>query len=692
MSSGCACFLTDPSFEFLDDTMDMIRSPRRIALGAIVRNEAEYLLEWLAWHRLIGFTDFFISDNDSDDGTWDLLSALERGGVIRLRREPRSENAQRKAYGTMLREWGGDVDRIAFLDADEFLVGADGTDPLQALESLITPPDVGAVAIHWRLFGSSGHIRRDPGLVIERFDRCGPDSHRICRHFKSYSKPQVVIEHRAHHAMLRPGYRYIDTLGRDIEFVGPKGKPAGRPTGLSADISDGRLRVHHYVIKSRQEFEEKKQRRGNAAADPGAIKPDSYFHAHDLNHLRNDFARIRAPAVLEEIQGLRNMMNNSEKPGVSASENPVAECNPGPSASAAPRKTLLLHIGMHKTGSSAIQASLDGFDDQASRYARLGNVNHSIPVYTVFSRQRDRYHIHRNKGLGAKEIESLRSEYSQRLAQELALPRRQIIVSGEDISILKPDEIESLRDFCLSRRDEVRVLAYVRDPVSFANSAMQEQIKGGAKEIRWAEPGYKKRFAKFLRLFGASAVNLVEFDRRQFLNESVVNDFCSRAGIDAAQIKALQTNDGLSQSAAEMLLAFNREGPDWRGSQERVVARQRLVLLLGQFIKGPSYRLPPSLTPPQSLQEDVDWLLNRGKIDFRSALDSWAPQESSAVDSDSGSADLERLLQSVGLTVSSRENDLERLTRLYEHLLSKSTVGGRVISRLREEVARRTKS
>ena len=47
-----------------------------------VRNEGAFLLEWLAHHRAIGFTDFLVFSNDCQDGTDKLLDRLEEMGLI----------------------------------------------------------------------------------------------------------------------------------------------------------------------------------------------------------------------------------------------------------------------------------------------------------------------------------------------------------------------------------------------------------------------------------------------------------------------------------------------------------------------------------------------------------------------------------------------------------------------------------
>lgn len=282
----------------------------KIALAAILRNEADYLLEWIAWHRNIGFTHFFITDNESDDGTRELLEQLRDCGIVRLRSEPRGAEVQAKAYKAMLSAWGRDVDRIAFLDGDEFLVSADERSPIEHLEALIAPRDVGAVAINWRLFGSSGHKERGDGLVIERFTRCAPDDHAICRHFKTYARPQAIVEQRAHHAKLLPTFRYVDVANRPVVFVSPKGNVHLEGTGLLQTIGPASVRVHHYVVKSLQEFNEKKRARGHAIMGPTHDHGDGYFRNHDLNDRECLFAHARSEATQRTVEQLKLMIES----------------------------------------------------------------------------------------------------------------------------------------------------------------------------------------------------------------------------------------------------------------------------------------------------------------------------------------------------------------------------------------------
>ena len=47
-----------------------------------MKNEGSYIVEWVAYHRVIGFTDFLVYTNDCEDGTVEMLERLEEMGVL----------------------------------------------------------------------------------------------------------------------------------------------------------------------------------------------------------------------------------------------------------------------------------------------------------------------------------------------------------------------------------------------------------------------------------------------------------------------------------------------------------------------------------------------------------------------------------------------------------------------------------
>lgn len=138
-----------------------------IALCGIVKDEIHGIVEWLAHYKALGFTDFLIYDNDSTDGTSDVLRALDEAGELVHLDWPHEVGSrpQRMAYEHAWRH--SDVDWIAFFDADEFLFLRD--DP--SIDAFLGrfEADVSAIAFNWTVFGSGGQKRYRPAPVIERF-------------------------------------------------------------------------------------------------------------------------------------------------------------------------------------------------------------------------------------------------------------------------------------------------------------------------------------------------------------------------------------------------------------------------------------------------------------------------------------------------------------------------------------------
>ena len=141
-----------------------------------MRNEAPFVLEWIAYHRLIGFTDFLVYTNDCDDGTDALLDRLAELKVLTHLPNPRrgrkavqwqALSRARNHRLTKRAEW------IMVADVDEFLVIHAGGGRLDDLFAAV--PGAQGFAVPWRMFGSSGRLRFEPGLVIEQFQRAAPE-------------------------------------------------------------------------------------------------------------------------------------------------------------------------------------------------------------------------------------------------------------------------------------------------------------------------------------------------------------------------------------------------------------------------------------------------------------------------------------------------------------------------------------
>lgn len=159
-------------------------------------------------------------------------------------------------------------------------------------------------------------------------------------------------------------------------------------------------------------------------------------------------------------------------------------------------KEALIHIGMHKTGTTSIQESLKSYDDGHTFYADLEFTNHSIPMYTIFSENRFKYHIWTKQGMSEAEIRQKKNDFLNSLQHQLTLEsRRRILISGEGISLLTPHEKDLMVRFFKNSASKVKILCVTRSPEEYAISILQERIKGGdLKHVPTINPQYQKKF------------------------------------------------------------------------------------------------------------------------------------------------------------------------------------------------------
>ena len=158
-------------------------------------------------------------------------------------------------------------------------------------------------------------------------------------------------------------------------------------------------------------------------------------------------------------------------------------------------KKIVVHCGFHKTGSSSIQKALQIshrenalVDFDLPRFSKPENhgkifFNHSFPIFTAYSTRLKNYHELIKRGLTQVEAKRygnyVKSEISQSLSRE-----NNIVISGEDISMLMPDELgQFIRDIResvhSSGETEIGACCYVRCPVDLFSSEVQQSVKGG---------------------------------------------------------------------------------------------------------------------------------------------------------------------------------------------------------------------
>lgn len=275
-----------------------------------VRNEGAFLLEWLAHHRAVGFTDFLVFSNDCEDGTDAMLDRLaELGGLVHMRNDgPHEGGVQWAAMKAADRhplvtgaEW------LMPLDIDEFVNIHVGDRSLAALTSAL--PQADAITLTWRLFGNNGVERFEDRPVTEVFTRAAPEVmvwpwrafmfKTLYRNTGAYRKlgvhrPRSPVDGMADKA------RWFDGEGRELE---PRFRrrqifsPFGRPNYRLAQLN-------HYALGAMESYLLKRDR-GRAVHGGDALGLDYWT---ERNWCDVEDSSIRAcdgprDAVLARLKG-----------------------------------------------------------------------------------------------------------------------------------------------------------------------------------------------------------------------------------------------------------------------------------------------------------------------------------------------------------------------------------------------------
>lgn len=238
----------------------------RTVIVGCMKNEAPYILEWIAYHRAIGVTDFLIYTNDCTDGTDAILSRLQDMGIVQHRNNDNwnGNSPQQYALDKALDEPVlRNADWIAHIDVDEFINIRCGNGTLDDFRAAV--PDATNVAMTWRLFGHSGVTDLADRFVIEQFARCAP---RYCpkphtvwgfktlfRNDGAYGKlschrPNKLSEDKADQV------KWVNGSGRDMTHEALKNGWRSSKKSIGYDL----IQLNHYALRSAESFLVKRQR------------------------------------------------------------------------------------------------------------------------------------------------------------------------------------------------------------------------------------------------------------------------------------------------------------------------------------------------------------------------------------------------------------------------------------------------
>jgi Glycosyltransferase family 92 len=214
-----------------------------LSIGALYRNEAPYLREWIEFHRLAGVERFFLYNNRSTDDHLEVLAPYVEDGTVVWEDYP-DFPPQLACYQRCIETHRHDSRWIAFIDIDEFLFSPTGQPVSSVLRDFEEHP---GVAVNCVVFGTSGHQTPPAGPVVENYlHRLGLDRPRSTW-VKSIVDPRraVQVGNTALYFHYEHGRQAVDEQHQAVR---------GHKTDA---VSIELLRINHYFTRSQVERERK---------------------------------------------------------------------------------------------------------------------------------------------------------------------------------------------------------------------------------------------------------------------------------------------------------------------------------------------------------------------------------------------------------------------------------------------------
>lgn len=263
------------------------------------RNEGPYLVEWVTWQRMLGFSGVVVVSNDCTDRSPALLDALQAAGWVTHIRCDIADGRRitaRKLAAAHAHRAVRSSDWVMVCDVDEFLVIHRGAGGIAELIGPEPAPFIG-MSVTWKVFGSSGQRTWQDGLTHRQFrlaaeegDATGVWVKSIAGHPGWFGR---LGEHGPRDLHLpqdrvwgQGNLRWVNADGQAVPEWTPGGPYLRRlkPEQVSHRVAQ----INHYMVRTPEAFSLKR-----GTLSPVAQKDrytPGYFRTYDRNEVEDNSA------------------------------------------------------------------------------------------------------------------------------------------------------------------------------------------------------------------------------------------------------------------------------------------------------------------------------------------------------------------------------------------------------------------
>lgn len=306
----------------------------QVTAVSMMKDEGPYVIEWVAHHLAIGFSDLVVYTNDCSDGTDDMLIRLEELGLCHHRRnvipegirpQPSALNYAQDEPVVQQSDW------VLVFDADEFLSIKYGDGTLDDLIAAAKAQGANGIVVTWRIFGSGGVVEWSRAPVTEQYLWAAPqtwnkgwgvktlftfsaDKWKLGIHRPKMKAKWVETE-------FPDQVKWLNGSGREMEdyfkFRGWR--------SITRTVGYDWVQLNHYAVKSVDSYAIRKMR-GNVNNKADKYNSD-YWSLQDRNEIRDEtmlrYSEVRNKIIAQLLED--PVLNRLHFAALARAENRLAE-------------------------------------------------------------------------------------------------------------------------------------------------------------------------------------------------------------------------------------------------------------------------------------------------------------------------------------------------------------------------------
>jgi hypothetical protein len=232
---------------------------------------------------------------------------------------------------------------------------------------------------------------------------------------------------------------------------------------------------------------------------------------------------------------------------------------------------LYLHIGTPKAGSSTIQEFLQNYEADLphKQLSSFGGKDSWKISAALGSRKAYWYFVKHRKQLNSEEFSSLQSTLWRQVEYEMScFGPNNFVASSEFLFVWLAGEVDaimSLRDKLSHLFGDVKIIIYLRNQVDYLKSVYSQLVKGPTRfkvpfssfvkyldetEVtrNYVAIQYSDIISNWEKAFGQENIRPIIFHKDNFINKSLIQDFCAQTDVKFDQSWEANTQNIFNKS------------------------------------------------------------------------------------------------------------------------------------------------